>query len=473
MTRHHRRKSFSKNLFLSVGAVFLLFALCFSIYQYKREKDFKLEIMQSHLQAYSYDMMRTLGDDLLASPQRFKDFVMNHNIRGLRATVIAPDGKVLLDSKSEDVASMANHKDRSEIRLAIKHGVGYDVKRNSETLNRDYFYYATYFEEEGFVLRIAIPYNTALTKSLEVDSTYFLFSFVLTILLGYVLYRNTQRIGRHVRYLRRFALKAERGEPIDRELQMQVPDDELGDISHTIIVLYWKLKHSEEDKIRLKKQLTQNVAHELKTPASSIQGYLETIINTPGIAEEKRSHFLERCYAQSVRMSRLLQDMSDLTKLEDSANVMDRVEVNVLVVVKSVLEDTMLQLQEKNLHADVEIHSEMSVQGDNSAIYSIFRNLVDNVISYAAGATRLVIKGHEKGDYCEFMIEDNGIGVEPQHLPHLFERFYRVDKGRSRKLGGTGLGLAIVKNAVTVHGGTIYAENTLGGGLTIFFTLHK
>ena len=100
MTRHHRRKSFSKNLFLSVGAVFLLFALCFSIYQYKREKDFKLEIMQSHLQAYSYDMMRTLGDDLLASPQRFKDFVMNHNIRGLRATVIAPDGKVLHITKN-------------------------------------------------------------------------------------------------------------------------------------------------------------------------------------------------------------------------------------------------------------------------------------------------------------------------------------------------------------------------------------
>ncbi len=126
-----------------------------------------------------------------------------------------------------------------------------------------------------------------------------------------------------------------------------------------------------------------------------------------------------------------------------------------------------------NLHADGEVHSEMSVQGDLSAIFSIFRILVDNVISYAAGATRLVIKGHENGDYCEFMIEDNGVGVEPQHLPHLFERFYRVDKGRSRKLGGTGLGLAIVKNAVTVHGGTIYAENTLGGGLTIIFTLHK
>lgn len=115
------------------------------------------------------------------------------------------------------------------------------------------------------------------------------------------------------------------------------------------------------------------------------------------------------------------------------------------------------------------------VMGDTSLIYSIFRNLIDNVIAYAAGATKLKIlcaDVEEEGNrWYEFTVSDNGQGVEPQHLPHLFERFYRVDKGRSRKLGGTGLGLAIVKNAVAAHGGTTTAEMTPGGGLTIRFTL--
>lgn len=100
-------------------------------------------------------------------------------------------------------------------------------------------------------------------------------------------------------------------------------------------------------------------------------------------------------------------------------------------------------------------------------LYSVFRNLVDNTIFYATGAKKICI-AYKNG---EFLFSDDGIGVSPKHLPYLFERFYRVDKGRSRKMGGTGLGLAIVKNAVTAHGGTITALTTPGGGLTVKFTL--
>jgi signal transduction histidine kinase len=119
----------------------------------------------------------------------------------------------------------------------------------------------------------------------------------------------------------------------------------------------------------------------------------------------------------------------------------------------------------------------VEVLGDASLIYSIFRNLIDNAISYATGASRLDIVCKETESegrhFYEFLVSDNGPGVQPQHLDHLFERFYRIDKGRSRKLGGTGLGLAIVKNAVAVHGGTATAKLTPGGGLTIRFTLAR
>lgn len=139
--------------------------------------------------------------------------------------------------------------------------------------------------------------------------------------------------------------------------------------------------------------------------------------------------------------------------------------------------DTALQLHDKGITPSLQVPQHIEVLGDASLIYSIFRNLIDNAISYATGASRLAIVCKEAESegrhFYEFLVSDNGPGVEPQHLDHLFERFYRIDKGRSRKLGGTGLGLAIVKNAVATHGGTATAQLTPGGGLTIRFTLAR
>lgn len=190
--------------------------------------------------------------------------------------------------------------------------------------------------------------------------------------------------------------------------------------------------------------------------------------------QDKRQHFLERCYAQSTRMTKLLLDMAQLTQLDempaaltrnaDSVNLID-----IIPIINNVLDDTALQLQEKGIEKNVELPSRIIISTNlnepEGAIYSLFRNLVDNTIAYATGATRMSIT-YKDG---EFVVADNGCGVPIQHLPHLFERFYRVDKGRSRKLGGTGLGLAIVKNVVLAHRGTITAETTPGGGLTVRF----
>jgi signal transduction histidine kinase len=181
-------------------------------------------------------------------------------------------------------------------------------------------------------------------------------------------------------------------------------------------------------------------------------------------------------------MTKLLLDMSALTKLDEmDDNRTDSrsayLQVNVGAIVQNVLEDTSLQLNEKHITPSIQMPKHVEVQGDASLIYSIFRNLIDNAIAYATGASRIAIicneVEHEGRHFYEFQVSDDGPGVEPKHLEHLFERFYRIDKGRSRKLGGTGLGLAIVKNAVAVHGGTTTALSTPGGGLTIKFTLAR
>ena len=283
-----KSKSFQRNLLLSIGGVFLLFAICFSVYQYQREKDYKIDILHSRLQMYNYEMVQTLGEDSLTDSRLFHDYVERHQMEGLRVSVIDLNGRVILDSYDTNVDSLGNHLQRKEIRQALHEGNGFDIKRMSQSTHETYFYSATRFG--NVIVRAAVPYSVELTRSLQADNTYIYFAIVLTLLLGVALYHITHRISRHIGYLREFAVKAERGEELDHELERRVPDDELGDISHTIIMLYWKLRHSEEDKVRIKRQLTQNAAHELKTPAASIHGYLESILDNPDMPECPAGH---------------------------------------------------------------------------------------------------------------------------------------------------------------------------------------
>ena len=238
--------------------------------------------------------------------------------------------------------------------------------------------------------------------------------------------------------------------------------------------MYDQLQNAEEDKNRLKRQLTQNVAHELKTPVSSIQGYLETIVSDPDMDEEVKNHFIQRCFIQSQRLSSLLQDISTLNKLDDAPGSYEREPVNILTLFNTILSDVAQKLKEKNITVRTLIGPEVVVTGSHSLLYSIFRNLTDNAIAYAGeGVTVTVQVLSEDENYYTFSFADNGVGVAAEHLPHLFERFYRVDKGRSRKMGGTGLGLAIVKNAVLLHHGSISVRLAQTGGLEFIFSLPK
>lgn len=225
----------------------------------------------------------------------------------------------------------------------------------------------------------------------------------------------------------------------------------------------------------LKKQLTQNIAHELKTPVSGIRGYLETILSTPDIDPDKRNLFMERCYAQARRLSDLLHDISMLNRLDESTDLFDRQTIDLAHVIKDVIGETANTLESKAMSVNLHnIETPMLIEGNYALLYSIFRNLTDNAAAYAGEGTQIQINCYltnEKYYYISF--SDNGCGVDEIHLQRLFERFYRVDKGRSRKLGGTGLGLAIVKNAVLFHGGEVMAKNAASGGLEILFTLRK
>ncbi len=238
--------------------------------------------------------------------------------------------------------------------------------------------------------------------------------------------------------------------------------------------MYDKLRDSEEDKARLKRQLTQNVAHELKTPVSSIQGYLETIVSDPDIDNETKDMFIQRCYAQSRRLSSLLSDISTLNKLDDAPQGYEFEGVNIPELLQSIRRDVSMQMETNHVTFRALVEPGVVVDGNPSLLYSIFRNLTDNSIAYGGEGVTITVQVLSEGKDCyTFSFSDNGPGVAPEHIPHLFERFYRIDKGRSRKMGGTGLGLAIVKNSVLLHRGTVSVRLGVSGGLEFVFTLPK
>ena len=239
-----------------------------------------------------------------------------------------------------------------------------------------------------------------------------------------------------------------------------------------------RLRHeaeaTEQRNRQLKQEMTNNIAHELKTPVSSIRGYLEILLGDRPLDDERRRYYLDRCYRQTLRLSDLISDVSIINKLEESADLFPKQQVDVSVIVREALDELLDKADRQGITADNRLPQSMPLLGNHELLYCIFRNLMENTIAHAGTGVRVVIETYKTAaDHYYIHYYDNGIGVPDEYLTRLFDRFVRIDQGRSRRNGGTGLGLSIVKHAVLFHGGEIYAKNRPEGGLEFFFSLRK
>lgn len=465
----HKFSSLASKLFLTVSILFLSFALCFIYFQYQREKNYRIESLNTRLQ----DCNNDIHDFLETDSTIFRNYINRLKNENIRVTIMDIDGNVRYDSGTEGGSELENHLDRDEISDALKNGSGYALQRESRTLGGQWFYSATLFKDNGLIIRTAHIYDVSMGLMLASDRNYFFLALALSLSLLFIFYVYLYKLQLNISHLRDFADMAEKNQDI-RNADITFSNDELGEISRNIVHLYAKLQNSEDDKTRLKRQLTQNIAHELKTPVSSIQGYLETIIDNPDLDETTRNDFLERCHAQSERLGNLISDITLLSKIDDAFTSFSTEEIDVEAMLQNIRKATELDMEAKKMKFLILIAPGTTVHGNQQLIYSIFRNLTDNAIAYAGEGTTITVQClKEEKNKLWFSFSDNGAGVPPEHLTHLFERFYRVDKGRSRKLGGTGLGLAIVKNAVLLHGGTINVQIAHTGGLDFHFSLNK
>ena len=224
----------------------------------------------------------------------------------------------------------------------------------------------------------------------------------------------------------------------------------------------------------MKQQITSNISHELKTPIATVKGYLETLLNNPDMDPKRMHYFINKAHNQSERLTQLVNDIALLNKIEESSELYPKGRIEIKKLVEEVIESFNDIIHNNSVTIETNISHSVVVNANYSLIFSVFRNLTENSLNYGGEGIKIEITNyHEDTNYHYFSFADNGPGVEEEHLPRIFERFYRVDSGRSRKQGGTGLGLAIVKNAILSFKGDISARTHKGGGLEFIFSLPK
>ena len=372
----------------------------------------------------------------------------------LRLTLIDTDGTVLFDSDHRDESDMDNHLTRPEIAQALESGQGHSV-RESPTLGQETHYYALRLES-GQVLRLAedtnslwSSYNQVLPLLVGGGLVAILASAVLAAVLTRRLVEPITRMADHL-----------------ETIEDNVPYEELIPLAHTI----QSDRSLRENNEAMRREFTANVSHELKTPLTSISGFAE-LLETGMAKPEDVPVFGKRIHSEAGRMIRLVSDILELSQLDGMQAGADQPPAFAPVELSTLLRDVASTMTMNSKKAYVTLRYEgdpVTVQGSRDMLTELVTNLCDNAIRYNRPGGQVVLRCGPAGDGGAYVqVEDNGIGIPQDAQDRVFERFFRVDKSRSKATGGTGLGLAIVKHIAVLHGARIELHSTVGTGTTI------
>jgi two-component system, OmpR family, phosphate regulon sensor histidine kinase PhoR len=397
---------------------------------------------------------------------------------GGRITVVRADGKVLVDSEA-DAAGMENHRTRPELVQAFRSGKGSDI-RQSATIGVSFLYVAVPVAGGQSAIRIAFPLaeiNRQVSqirgKILVSTALAFLPAILIAAVLARYISRRFATIMAHAGELARGNFRSRLLETDSSEFGQlaQTLNETAGNLEQTVAQL--QHEHAELEKLeRIRKDFVINVSHELRTPLASIQGYTETLIDGAIADPDYNMRFLGIIRHNAERLARLTEDLLTLSRVEQKRQKFEFEThfANALIhdafeMMRPIAEKNRIELLEERAPEDTVVCC------DSEAVSQILSNLMENAIKYTPEGGRISVGAQAQGQMVEFFVRDTGIGIPEEDLPRLFERFYRVDKARSRELGGTGLGLSIVKHLVAAHNGTTRVASRVHEGSTFSFTL--
>ena len=372
----------------------------------------------------------------------------------LRVTLIDLEGNVIFDNQLNE-SEMENHASREEFKEAKENGYGISKRYSSSLLKT--FYYVAYKLDNNIIRVSKVADSTLYILFINLWPLYIvaIVLIICSILLGLLLSKKIV-------------------DPInDINLEHPLENNKYKEIEPLLIRIETQknelMKENEEvlNASKVRQEFTSNVSHELKTPLHVISGYAELI--KEGIVKDSDvKEFGEKIYSEASRMSKLVEDIMKISKLESDKTI-EKTQLNLKNIVVAIVDSLMIEADKKNVKFKLSLN-DCSISGNYDSIYSLIFNLVDNAIKYNKTNGKITIKLQEVSNNVILSVKDTGIGIPKEDLDRIFERFYRVDKSRSKDSGGTGLGLAIVKHSLIVNNATIKVESELKKGSTFTVT---
>lgn len=482
-----RRINYQWQLFLPLIITLWALIIGMAFWQSYNEREYRIATLNSQLELVNKRIISYYEKD--KNPLEFFNFINDYYIVNpiydrIRISVYK-DGKLI--HNIGEIIDIYGDGNTASTGVTSSPSTGITTESNSEkSLAENNFFYRTGFSSDGR-LRVStvLPFNANIVSASLPKASIWTTVIILGIILTLLSYYSTRYFGKNIRILRSIADKAA-SDP-NFIPPMDYPHDELGDITRQITIMYnekskavLRLKrehdiaiHAMEEKARLKRQLTNNINHELKTPIGVIKGYLDTIVANPDMDEQSRNHFIAKAVEHTNRLVNLISDISAITRLDEGSALINTEELDYHEVVYTVMNDLEESGALGSMEFTYDIPPKTMILGNYSLLTGMLINLAKNSAAYSKGTVCGVRLEDEDDNFYTLVFYDNGIGAGEEHIPHLFERFYRVDSGRMRANGGTGLGLPIVQNVVTAHGGTIKVRNGEKCGLEFIYTLPK
>jgi len=493
MLSKKRFSTYQLRLFLPIASTLWLFAIALGIFHYHRSVALREEALSHDVDHVTTFLQKTYSNATGAEGKLLRDkylqfldsFYVETNLDDIYISIIDNEtGTVYRRSGSIELPITDLQLDEytgkiSQGKVKVRDLDGKEVDLD---LDKAFYYRSRNTDDGRYTIQTMMPYYTA-SPTMLFSWTYIYILIASTIIMTVLIYIYTSHISRNIIAMHDFVEKVAKGE--SPEVAVEFANDELGDISRRIVELYESRERAfaeienehqialraTEERNKVRQQLTNNLNHELKTPIGILKGYIDTIYENPDMDNEIRAHFLKNCTQQINRLVDMVTDLSTMARLEGGVSNIPTEKLDFYDVVNSIVFD----ITESGMAGDMKFVNAIPIgtfiRGNFNLLNNMIANLAKNAIAYSGGSEMGVKLLASNKRFYSFAFYDNGKGIPDDLIPRLFERFFRVDSGRSRKKGGTGLGLPIVKTTVLTLGGTISARNSRTGGLEFVFTL--